>query len=57
MNEIYEAIRSGQIRDFATPQFNNLAGVRAFSTAAGAGPSPLGKLVALAGGGKSSPAA
>ena len=57
MKEIHEAISAGHIRDFATAQFNNLAGVRAFSAAAGAAPSSLGKLVALAGSGKSSPAA
>ncbi len=57
MQEICEAIGAGHIRDFATPRFNNLAGIRAFSAAAGAAPSPLGRLVALAGGGKPNPAA
>lgn len=48
MQEIFDAIRSGQLADFTTDQFNNQIAIRAFAQAAGADVSPLRRLAALA---------
>jgi nucleoside-diphosphate-sugar epimerase len=49
IQEMYDAIATGKVEDYATAQFNNLAAVKAFSAAVGADSSPLRRLVALAG--------
>ena len=49
MLEICEAIQSGELQDFAAPQFSNVATIRAFTSVSGVEPSPLRKLAVLAG--------
>jgi hypothetical protein len=47
IQEIYAAIRSGQLADFTTSQFNNQIAIRAVVQAAGSEHSSLRQLAAL----------